>query len=353
MKEQHSHLSGRDEAIESTAAAWLAERDDGLTPEAAVEFARWRGADPRHEAAVRTLEATWTALQELRSFRPEAQQHPDRDLLARPAPARRIHFPSLAATAALAASLAVAAAWWFLGPGRPGFGKGASDAVYVTAENGYTRAMLPDGSVLELNGSSEARVHYTREERRVRLVLGEGFFTVAKNKARPFWVEAGPVSVRAVGTAFSVSLLPSGVKVLVSEGRVQVDRAQAQTSAATLVLPQSVAEVSANEKMVVPLRSMAVQPVVEPVSGSLMREELAWKGLRLKFENTPLADVVAQFNRCNEVQLELGDPELGSRLVGGSFGAENVEAFVRLLGDGNGIVAERTDATHFVLRKAP
>jgi len=353
MKENPSHYSGRDEAIESTAAAWLAERDDGLTPEAAAQFARWRRENPRHEAAVRALEGTWTALQELKSFRPEAQKHPDRDLLARPSPGRRLHFPSLAATAALAASLALAAAWWFLGPASPGAAKEAADSTYTTAENGYTHAELPDGSVLELNGGSEARVHYTAEERRVKLVRGEGFFTVAKNKARPFWVEAGPVSVRAVGTAFSVSLRPSGVEVLVSEGRVQVDRARPQTAAATLALPESVADVSASQRALIPLGSAAVGPVVERVSVSLMKEELAWKGLRLKFENTPLADVVAQFNRCNQVQLELGDPDLGSRLVGGSFGADNVEAFVRLLGDGNGIVADRRDAGHIVLRRVP
>ena len=351
MKKHHSHSSGGDEAVESTAAAWLAERDDGLTPEAEAEFARWRLADPRHESAVRALEATWAALQQLKSFRPEAQVHPDSNLLARPAPGRRLHFPALAATAALAASLALAATWWVLRPAGPA--RDTSDPVFTTAENGYTHATLSDGSVLELNAGSEARVHFTPEERRVRLVRGEGHFTVAKNKARPFWVEAGPVSVRAVGTEFDVSLRSGSVEVLVTEGRVQVARAEPQTSATTLALPESVAEIAASQRSVISLQNMAVRPVVEPVSAALIRTELAWKGLRLKFENTPLADVVAQFNRCNQVQLELGDPELGSKLVGGSFEAENVEAFVRLLGNGNGIAAERTDATHIVLRRNP
>src|SRR5690606_21684966 len=49
-----------DERISAQAADWLARRDDQLTPDEAEAFARWRAADPRHEAAVQRLEATWT-----------------------------------------------------------------------------------------------------------------------------------------------------------------------------------------------------------------------------------------------------------------------------------------------------
>ncbi len=65
---------------------WLAERDDGLTPDKETEFLRWRQTNPRHEAALARLEKAWNTLLKLENFRPEAQAHPDRDLLA---PARR------------------------------------------------------------------------------------------------------------------------------------------------------------------------------------------------------------------------------------------------------------------------
>jgi len=350
MTQPERKFSNHDEAIEATAAAWLAERDGGLTPEAAEEFACWRQADPRHEAAVVLLEGTWSKLRQLQSFRPEARVHPDHDLLARPAVRRAPHFPSLAATAALAASLALAAAWWWLRPARPSAGATRpAPAVLATAANGYTSTTLPDGSVLELNASSEVSVHFTKAERRLHLVRGEAHFTVAKNKARPFWVEAGTVSVRAVGTEFNVSLRPDSVDVLVTEGRVQVDRSPGLAAAGQPL--QTVAVVSAGQETVVALQGGPDRPAVATVNAAVIREELAWQGPRLEFSDTPLAEVASQFNRYNAVQLELSDPVLGAQPVGGSFKAENVDAFVRLLTSGKDVAADRPDAGHIVLRR--
>jgi transmembrane sensor len=84
---------------------------------------------------------------------------------------------------------------------------------------------LPDGSVLQLNTDSVVETAYSPTERRVRLKKGEAFFSVAKNPQRPFWVDVGAVSVRAVGTAFNVRFRPEAVEVLVKEGKVSVNQA--------------------------------------------------------------------------------------------------------------------------------
>ena len=69
------------------------------------------------------------------------------------------------------------------------------------------------------------------------------------------------------------------------------------------------------------------------------------------FAETPLRDVIAQFNRRNRVQLILGDASLGERPVGGTFAADNVEGFVRLL-EGSGTIAiERRSEFEIVLRQ--
>ena len=353
MKPSARHRSIRDEAIEATAAAWLVERDDGLTPEAAAAFSRWRQADPLNEAAVILLESTWSKLQQLRSFRPEAQMHPDCDLLARPRVERGMHFPTLAATAMVAASLALVVTWWCLRPGSPSSAANESAAsAFATVGSGYARTVLSDGSVLELNASSEVRVHFTPGERRVRLVRGEAHFTVTKNKARPFWVEAGTLAVRAVGTEFDVSLRPNSVEVLVTEGRVQVDRPSGPAFVAAVRSSKCLVELGASQRASISLQGVAVRPVVETLSPKVIREEMAWQGARLEFGGTPLAELVEQFNRSNQVQLELGDPTLGAQLVGGSFQTESVEVFVRLLVNEGGIAAERPDANHIILRRA-
>jgi transmembrane sensor len=70
------------------------------------------------------------------------------------------------------------------------------------------------------------------------------------------------------------------------------------------------------------------------------------------FVDTPLAEAVVQFNRRNPVQLELADAELAALPIGGSFRAENVDAFVRLIAAGGDVTVERPTSTRIVLRKA-
>lgn len=332
------------------AATWLAQRDDGLSAEEQADFARWQQADPRHAAAVARLEMTWTALQQLREFRPESRVHPDRDLLAgaRP-PAKIISFPAAAALAGLAAAVALAAfTWW---PPRPAPSPAAAgSAAYATTADGYQRVTLEDGSVLELNANSLVHVHYLPEQRRVELKRGEAHFTVAKQPQRPFIVRAGTVAVRAVGTAFNVRLAERDVEVLVTEGRVKVENHPAGAAA-----PGELPELGTGERLVV---STQTGPAPAPARAELLPPEamqaaLAWQGPRLRFVETPLADVVTQFNRHNRIQIGLADASLAGLPVDGSFRSENVEAFIRLLESDRTIRVERVTPDRIIIHRVP
>lgn len=351
-----------DESIAATAAAWLAQRDDTLTPTEAVAFALWRAADSRHEAAVARLENTWAALQPLRDFRPAAARHPDRDLLAAPVRGQIVAFPfgARAFAFATAAALMLALGWWSLRP------TSTDGNHYATTAGGYERVMLADGSVLELNSDTAAEVSFTTTERRVRLARGEAHFTVAKNPARPFWVEAGGVAVRAVGTAFNVRLGARDVEVLVTEGKVSVSETVGPTLAdaapalrSGLSTTSNATFLTANERVLLsttrpatttPL-APAPTPLVEHITPEAVRDALSWQGPRLVFVDTPLAEAVAQFNRRNTLQLVLADPALATLPVGGGFRPENVEAFVRLLESSGDVVVERNDPSRLVLRR--
>ncbi len=330
-----------DEAIAATAAAWLAQRDDELDPAAARDFAAWRAADPRHEAAVQRLERTWSALQQLRDFRPAAVRHPDRDLLRGRARVRPVRlWPVWAAAAAF---LVAGLVWW----SRPGTAAPGVQ-VFATAAEGYERVPLADGSVLELNGGTEVEVDLSGPGRRVRLRRGEAHFTVAKDANRPFSVEAGGVSVRALGTAFNVRCGVREVEVLVTEGRVAV--APVAGAAADSAAPL---QLGANERTVIATAGAptpAAAPV-ERVAPGRIRDALAWQGPRLVFADTPLAEAAAQFNRHNAVRIELADPDLGALPIGGSFRAEHADAFLRLLESGGEIAVERPAPDRVVLRR--
>ena len=328
-----------DEAIEATAAAWLAQRDAGWSAADADIFAQWVAADPRHADAVARLERTWATLAQLRNYRPAAARHPDCDLLTIAPKAKTLRFPAAVALAT-AASIA-AAALWFLQARPPTHHARDEGLRHATTAGGYERLTLPDGSVMELNANSEALVRYSAKERRILLLRGQACFVVARQPARPFVVFAQSVAVRALGTVFDVRLGTADVEVIVAEGSVRV------LGAAANDLPV----LGAGERATIPVAD-TLPATREKLPANVLRSALAWQSSWLFFAETPLSEVVAQFNRRGDLQLILGDAELASVPIGGSFRADHVDAFVRLLSTSGEITVERTGPARIVLRKA-
>jgi len=339
-------------AIEAEAIAWLAERDESFAPGRAAAFAAWRRRDIRHAASVAELEQVLSQLDGLAARREEVNTHFDRvspsSPAAVPAPAVIVRWWRPVAWAGVAATLAVGGFFGFRGVQSTA----APETRYTTTTAGYERARLDDGSTLELNTASAARVHFTAAERRVELESGEAHFEVAHDAARPFVVSAGGVAVRAVGTAFNVRFTSGAVEVTVTEGKVSIaPTPDAGRSRSEQVIPSGGPTSSvptflaANQRLAIPLTATAPVPAVERLAPADVRAALAWQRRVTDFSDTPLAEVAARFNRHNELQLVVADPVLGARRIGGMFALDDVEAFVRLL-ERDGIVrAEREGDT--------
>ncbi len=334
-------------AIEDAAIAWLTERDDGFSPAREREFAQWLRADPRHAATVARLEQTLGLLGELPEFRSEINTAFERaaPIVAFPPaapsalrPTRR--WPRALAWAGLAAALVLGTfvGWRALRP--------PLEIHYTTTVAGYERARLDDGSTLELNSATALRVQFTAAERRVQLESGEAHFAVAHDTARPFIVSAGPIAVRAVGTAFNVRYATGGdIEVTVTEGKVRIGQSGPASSAA-----ESAPLVSAGQRVILPHH--APPPKIEQVDPATLRAALAWQSRLADFAEAPLADVIARFNARSRIQLFLADPTLADRRIGGTFALDEAEAFVRLLERDGEIVGERRGETEIHLRRA-
>jgi transmembrane sensor len=195
---------------------------------------------------------------------------------------------------------------------------------YSTHVGEFKQIKLEDGSSIALNTDSEVRVHYSSRYRHVDLTRGEALFQVAKNKEKPFDVEAGSTTVRAVGTAFSVRLHEAGanerVDVVVSEGRVAINPPSTPTYPAG-----SVAAVRNG-------RVAATLIDVEDINS-----KLAWTSGRLMFQGEKLSDVVDEINRYNLRQLQVTDPDIAGLRIGGTFQATDPDGFARALGATFGI----------------
>lgn len=331
-------------AIETAAAEWLVERDAGFAPGRAERFAAWRAADTRHAAALAEAEQSLAMIgADMPVLRAPLEASVAAGWHGPPALGRPwLSIPAWLAGGIAAAGALAAGVWWW----TPSVVTVAV-AQTIAATTGPQQVALADGSVVNLNTASAVRVQLTPRERRITLSAGEAHFAVAHDTARPFIVTAAGVSVRAVGTAFNVRVAPEGVEVLVTEGRVAIERAESGAAAPA-------AFVSAAERILIPAISASMSAAaVERVSADTLRDAIRWHRAVMTFSGVPLRDVIAQFNRRNTVQLSLADAALGDRAIGGTFAVDQPEAFARLLAQDGDLVAERRGPSGIVLRRAP
>lgn len=209
------------------------------------------------------------------------------------------------------------------------------------------RETLPDGSVVLRKDDAQLAYDFSGPQRRVALHRGTAHFEVARDPARPFVVTAGAIAVRAVGTAFTVEFESGAVEVLVTEGRVAVNRAAGADATDSPV-------VEAGQGVVVTTdpAAPAARPELRRLAEAEWEAKLAWRTRRLEFDRTPLAEAIRQLNTHNRVQFELADPALADVRLSGVVRADRIEGVIRLLEDDCGVRAERRDDARIVLRRA-
>jgi transmembrane sensor len=346
------------EAILETASLWLARRDRGLSAAEQDDYMQWLRADPRHAEALAQHAAALERMMQLYEWTPAHDTEPNPDLFAPAPPRNRVRWRWAGSALAAAAAVAVGLLLWE----RPW---SQADPAFAAGPRSYLRVnerfALPDGSRVELKDGTQLVVQYSGSERRVKLAGGEAHFSVWRDAARPFVVDAAGVEVRAVGTAFNVRLDPQTVQVLVTEGRVGVrgpmtedggrNTAPSVASGGPSPVPghpSSEIIVTVGQKAIVS-RAAVSAPAIAPVTTDDIARELAWQAPRLEFNETPLAEAVAEFNRLNRHQIEIGDPALGDRRIGGTFRPDNVDGFLRSLESALDVRADRVDGERTVL----
>ena len=94
----------------------------------------------------------------------------------------------------------------------------------------------------------------------------------------------------------------------------------------------------------VSLAPHAEAPKIATLTSGEIERVLAWQHRMLDFTAAPLAEVVAEFNRRNAVQLVIVDPALAAMTISASFRSDNVDGFVRLVEVGFGVRAQRSSA---------
>jgi transmembrane sensor len=250
-----------------------------------------------------------------------------------------------AAAAVVVVCFGAAASAWIYGWGN---------ATYATGIGEQKLIQLADGSTLELNSRSRARVHFSETERAVDLLEGQALFHVAKDHARPFIVASDGTQVRAVGTQFDVYQKHGGTIVTVVEGRVAILREGlarsgasegSSSGSATPDIPtrtdfdtpsSSAIFLSAGEQLTVTPKTE--QKTAHPNVAAAT----AWTQRRLVFASTPLTDVAQEFNRYNVRQLVVINADLEQFHVSGVFASTDPTSLLRFLRAQQGIRVDET-----------
>lgn len=292
--------------VDKVAAGWAARRLGGDASDHA-DFERWLAQDPANGEAYDRAEAIWRLMgeaaetDELLEVRGEARARAGRPRAAR-LDRRLIAASLVAAVAAPAGGL-----WWLRH-------RGGQDQLIQTALGEQRTLTLSDGSRVTLDALTVMRVRYTASLRSIDLVAGRGYFEVAHDTSRPLRVRAGPRTVTAVGTAFSVRREPRETTIVLAEGKVAVSNHESATTLAMLGPGQSIMLVDG-------LRGDGPKTVD-------LDRALAWRKGQVVFENVALADAVTEMNHYSTLRVIVADRRLQGLRVSGTFNAGDSRAFV-------------------------
>lgn len=297
-------------------AAWLVRlQDPNRTPETDAAFREWV-QDPAHARAFGRATEIWEIIPGAVQLGEEMALSPP----AKPRPAARRYAPLLAACVAIALLVAGLATWF------------SRDTVYVTKVGQQQTVNLSDGSRLALNTDSRAVVSFSAGERHVRLDRGEAMFEVAKDADRPFLVQAGDETVRALGTTFTVRREPQAFAVVLVEGKVKVLRRSLREPKG-----ETVAVLAPGERLT--MRGGAPAAIDRPK----LETVTAWRRGEAMFDDTTLAAAAAELNRYGGTRVEIRDPSVAVLRASGVFQTNDPEEFAKAIAGLHGLQVERTD----------
>lgn len=203
----------------------------------------------------------------------------------------------------------------------------AKDALRVAILADYQTArapedfILPSGDRVTLDAASAIRDETTDQIRQISLMAGAAYFETVSDD-RPFTVEAGDVTIRAIGTAFSVSRVFEDTIVSLKQGAVEVRRDR-QTSR---LAPGDQVRVSPEEM----IRSTIDHNAVA-----------SWRNDILTMDGMTLAEIVAMVERRMPGKVYVYGEDLRNvRLAGGLDLKQPLNALRTLAATSGGQVIE-------------
>lgn len=298
--------------IERAAAEWLVRLGGKpLSQAERAQFDEWL-ANPTHRAAFDRASQAWSDLDVLKGNPGHL-----RSVIAPAAKPSRGGIKRSAIIGGLA--LLIVALGAFYRVGNPWI---AITADYRTGPGEVRTVRLIDGTIVDLGSSSALAINYDNNVRRVRLLAGEAYFTVAPKEGpeqRPFTAVAEGGTVTALGTAFAVEDTGDSAVVTAVEHTIEVvPPASAKDANRVVLSPGDTVQFNGTSGL------GAVQQIDVTAA-------TAWRRGMLVFNDMPLSEVVARLNRYRRGRIVLMNSALANRRVSGVFASNNLDNVVETI----------------------
>lgn len=185
---------------------------------------------------------------------------------------------------------------------------------------------LPDGSQVVLNANSQIEfdTHPQNNAPREVWMSGEAFFEVVhKNKTgtpvqenERFIVHLPNMNVEVLGTTFTVNTRREQEQVVLQTGSVKVQ--VGSKPEAVYLKPGELISYNKDNKQ---LSKTTANPT----------DYAIWKENQLKFDNTPLSEIIKLIEDNYGYKVEVTDSSLLSRTIGGTLSSENEQILLKAL----------------------
>ncbi|WP_448701319.1 FecR family protein [Mucilaginibacter sp. AW1-3] len=198
----------------------------------------------------------------------------------------------------------------------------------------YIKQTLPDGSTVWLSPRSvmEYPKKFDQDKRDVSMI-GEAFFEVTKNPARPFTIYSGSVVTRVWGTSFKVnaSAKSSFSEVAVLTGKVSVTIPPTYT--------QSVKNLfgvhdNTNQVMLLPYQQATYLKTAKTLQKAEITDRsiiLCWKRTDVSFNNEPVKKVIEVLNSKFDVHITAADAGIEKYHIKADFNNQNLADILEVM----------------------
>jgi ferric-dicitrate binding protein FerR (iron transport regulator) len=212
----------------------------------------------------------------------------------------------------------------------------------VTNKASKTKLVLPDGTIAWLNSGSKLTYgNWVNQATREVVLIGEGYFDVARNPDKPFIIHTSVLDVKVLGTRFNLKAYPD-------EATTETSLLHGSVEVVLHKQPGKVIRLVPNQKLVVqnalaqlPAKAVATEQVaaaeilplktVQIGGAPSLLVETSWVSNKLVFVDEPFADIARKMERWYDIHIQFNNQQAQELRLTGSFENESLSQALEAL----------------------